>query len=63
MFRKCNEVALYVMQFQNSSKGSDGSQFFYDMNAKFDDDLRGKKRRGDGDTGGERKKMPPKLTG
>ncbi|XP_068220486.1 CWF19-like protein 1 isoform X2 [Palaemon carinicauda] len=40
-----------------------GAQFFYDMNAKFDDTERGKKRIGDGDKGGERKRLPPKPTG
>ncbi|KAG7163471.1 CWF19-like protein 1-like [Homarus americanus] len=40
-----------------------GAQFFYDMNTKPGDDKRGKKRRGDGDESGERRRMPPKPTG
>ncbi|XP_071515989.1 CWF19-like protein 1 [Panulirus ornatus] len=48
---------------QTAEQSSGGGQFFYDMNAKPDDDKRGKKRKGDGYDGGERRHMPPKPTG
>ncbi|XP_066985910.1 CWF19-like protein 1 isoform X2 [Macrobrachium rosenbergii] len=52
-----------TQQKSQVSGKSSGAQFFYDMDAKYDDDGRGKKRKGDGDMGGERKRIPPKPTG
>ncbi|KAK7075504.1 hypothetical protein SK128_009879 [Halocaridina rubra] len=51
------------LQTQTATKSSGGTQFFYDMNAKFEDDGRGRKRRMEDERAGERKHKPPKPTG
>ncbi|XP_064113459.1 CWF19-like protein 1 [Macrobrachium nipponense] len=57
-----SEGSVPQQKSQVSAKSS-GAQFFYDMNAKFDDDDGRRKRKGDSDMGGERKRVPPKPTG
>lgn len=58
-----SEAHLVNLSSQAKSQSSGAAQFFYNMNADFNDDGRGRKRKGGGDREFERKRMPPKPTG
>ncbi|XP_045618133.1 CWF19-like protein 1 [Procambarus clarkii] len=52
-----------AQQPRQTAAQSTAAQFFYDMNPKPYDDGKGKRRRGEGDENGQKKRMPPKPTG